>query len=142
MAHADAGMDVDQCKCLICSTLMAHYTSPISGHLTNKHGVTTTKKDVFCFLKSPPIEQEVVVKKEHIEVDNKVFVGEGEVANEQFKDNKYELNEGKVEKEQIESLKTRHSAMTSILDKLEKKNQQLTLSERASKLDKVEVKQN
>ena len=32
--------------------------------------------------------------------------------------------------------------MTSILDKLEKKNQQLTSSEGASKLDKVEVKQN
>ena len=69
-------------------------------------------------------------------------MGEGEVANEQFKYNKYELNEGKVEKEQIEYLKTRHSEMTSILDKLEKKNQQLTLSERASKLNKVEVKQN
>ena len=104
--------------------------------------VSTTKKDVFCSLKSPPIKQEVVVKKEHIEVDNKVFMGEGEVANEQFKDNKFEFNEGKVEKEQIEYLKTRHSEMTSILDKLEKKNQQLTLSERASKLDKVEVKQN
>ena len=43
MAHADAGMDVDQCKCLICSTLMAHYTSPISGHLTSKHGITITE---------------------------------------------------------------------------------------------------
>ena len=43
MAHADAGMDVDQHKCLICSTLMAHYTSPISGHLTSKHGITITE---------------------------------------------------------------------------------------------------
>ena len=43
MSHPDADMDVDQYKCLVCGALMAHYSSPISGHLTSKHGITITE---------------------------------------------------------------------------------------------------
>eukprot|EP00090_Calanus_glacialis_P018800 TRINITY_DN29123_c0_g1_i1.p1 TRINITY_DN29123_c0_g1~~TRINITY_DN29123_c0_g1_i1.p1 ORF type:complete len:3087 (-),score=783.11 TRINITY_DN29123_c0_g1_i1:152-8311(-) len=102
---------------------------------------TAAKKSVFSGVVSPPIKQETVIKKENVEVDTKVFLGEGEVAGEIFKDNKFEFNEGKMEKEVITSLKTRHSTISSIFDKLVKKNQHQALSERASKADQVEIKQ-
>jgi len=98
---------------------------------------TAKKKSVFESVKSPTMKQEPLVKKEDVEVDTKVFLGEGEVAGEEFKDNIFVFNEGKVEKEIITSLKTRHSTISSIFDKLTKKNNLQALTARASKTDEV-----
>ena len=35
-----ADLDVGQYSCLICGASLAHYSSPISGHLSSRHGIT------------------------------------------------------------------------------------------------------
>merc|ERR1712130_729814 len=72
------------------------------------------KKSVFNEVVSPTIKSEPVIKKEVTKVDTKVFLGEGEVACNTFKDNKFEFNEGKYGEEVISSLKTRHSTISNI----------------------------
>ena len=99
------------------------------------------KKSVFNGVVSPTIKAESVIKKEVTEVDTKVFLGEGEVTSDTFKDNKFEFNEGKFEEEVISSLKTRHSKISSIFDKLTKKNNMEVLNARASKNDEASTKQ-
>ena len=38
-----ASLEVDQYQCLICGACLTHYSSPISGHLTSRHGITLTE---------------------------------------------------------------------------------------------------
>ena len=38
-----ACLEVGQYQCLICGASLAHYSSPISGHLTSRHGITVTE---------------------------------------------------------------------------------------------------
>ena len=73
-------------------------------------------------LKSPPL-RDVIVKKESTEADMKVFLGEGEVAKEEFKENKFEFSKGSIDVNSKESIKSRHSAVASLLDKLQQKDE-------------------
>ena len=43
MKFPEADLEIDQYRCLVCGAMMAHYSSPISGHLTSKHGITITE---------------------------------------------------------------------------------------------------
>ena len=38
--HSNSVMELPNYQCLICYQFVAHYSSPISGHLTSKHGIT------------------------------------------------------------------------------------------------------
>ena len=75
------------------------------------------KREPTC-LKSPPIKLEASVKKETVEVDTKAFLGEGEVASDQFREKVFSFSAGKVEDERKTLVKSRHSNISSILEKL------------------------
>ena len=41
--YPDERFETGQYQCLVCNSYVAHYSSPVSGHLTSKHGMTITE---------------------------------------------------------------------------------------------------
>ena len=75
---------------------------------------------MFRNLKSPPLTENPV-KKENVQADLKVFLGEGEVAGEQFSDNKFDYSKGTLDSYLKENIKSRRSALSNLFDKFAKK---------------------
>jgi len=64
-------------------------------------------------------KEDVAIKKEVLEADLKVFLGEGEVTKKEFLQNTFNYNEGNFNKERFNEKKERHKNVFEILQKLE-----------------------
>ena len=74
----------------------------------------------FSCLKSPPLNN-AQIKSETVEADLKVFLGEGEVKADEFKDSKFEFSKGQYDANVKVEVKSRLSAVSSLFSKLNQK---------------------
>ena len=87
---------------------------------TWKPEVSETHEDfsVFSGLKGAISEEQI--KRENVIADMKVFIGEGEVSGEAFKENKFRYSKAEFDKNLLTDIKSRKSSILSILDKFAK----------------------
>ena len=74
----------------------------------------------FTSLKSPPLNAGQI-KSETVEADLKVFLGEGEVKADEFKDSKFEFSKGQYDANVKLDVKSRLNSVSSLFSKLMEK---------------------
>ena len=87
---------------------------------TWKPEVSETQEDFSVFSGLKGAASETPIKRENVVADMKVFIGEGEVSGEAFKEKKFSYSKGEFDKNLLTDIKSRKSSILNILDKFAK----------------------
>ena len=81
----------------------------------------------FSCLKSPPLKENLI-KSQAVEADLKVFLGEGEVKSDEFKQNKFEFSKGQLDAVVKVDVRSRLSAVSSLFSKLSEEKERPSIT--------------